>query len=92
MGGLEATVVLVEDRTDAERRARLLGVLDTLNQTTGARYGTLVRVSGQDAANQGDQPEQERLESARRAGGSLPFPEVVGLGMTSLEHSTRTRL
>jgi non-specific serine/threonine protein kinase len=82
--GLEATVLLVGDRTDAEKRARLVGALDTLTQTTGAQYGTLARVSGQDTTNHRDQPEQERLEMARRAGRSLPFPEIVALALAVL--------
>jgi DNA-binding NarL/FixJ family response regulator len=81
---LEATLSLVGDRIDAGQRARLVGTLDTLTQTTGAQYGTLARVIDQDTANQRDQPEQERLEMARRAGRSLPFPETVALALALL--------
>jgi non-specific serine/threonine protein kinase len=94
--GLEATVLLVGDGADAERRARLLGALDALVQSTGARFGTLARVTGESTAgvapgfHASEQPEQERLEMARRAGRSLPFSEVVTLALAVLHDFSQT--
>jgi predicted ATPase/DNA-binding CsgD family transcriptional regulator len=88
--GLEATESLMGGRGDPERRERLLGALDTLTQTTGVQYGPLARVIGSDPANQDEQPEQERLETARRSGRSLPFPKVVTLALAALDEFAQT--
>jgi predicted ATPase/DNA-binding CsgD family transcriptional regulator len=88
--GLEATLSLVGDRTDPESRARLVGALDTLTHTTGAQYGTLARMSGQETAVGHDHLERGHLELAWRAGRSLPFAEVVVLALAMLDDFTAT--
>jgi predicted ATPase/DNA-binding CsgD family transcriptional regulator len=88
--GLEATLALVGDRTDPEQRARLMGALDTLTHTTGAQYGTLAGVSGQETAIEQDQLERGQLEPAWRVGRSLPFAEAVVLALAVLDNFAAT--
>jgi predicted ATPase/DNA-binding CsgD family transcriptional regulator len=83
--GAEATLVLVGESVDAERRARLLGAREMLVQATGSLSDNLERVPGQSVAGHRAMLEQEGLGAAYRQGRSMPFGEIVTLALESLE-------
>jgi non-specific serine/threonine protein kinase len=88
--GVEATVLLTGDGTNAERRARLAGAGDMLVQVTGSLPGNLERVSDRSAAGLRSQLEQGRLATAYRQGRSLQFQEIVALALSLLEDVSQT--
>jgi non-specific serine/threonine protein kinase len=83
--GAEATLLLVGEGVDAERRARLLGAVEMLVQATGSLSGNLERVSGQSAEGHRAEFKQEGFGAAYRQGRSMPFGEIVTLALELLE-------
>jgi DNA-binding CsgD family transcriptional regulator len=88
--GVEATLLLTGEETDAERRARLLGAGDTLVEATGSLHGNLERVSGLSLAGLRTQLGQQGLGAAHREGRSMQFREIVALAMSLLEDLWQT--
>ena len=75
---------------EPERRARLLGAGDVLNQATGFTHSALERMSVQSVARLREQLEQEGWGAAYREGWSLPFGDVATLTLALLDDFTKT--
>jgi non-specific serine/threonine protein kinase len=92
--GTEATLLLIEERVDIERRASLLGATDTLSRTMGLKTG--IRVSPSDPRSDPSvaalraRVERGELEQAHRAGCALSFEGVVALALELLEEFAHT--
>jgi non-specific serine/threonine protein kinase len=88
--GVEATVLLVGETIDGERKARLLGAGDGLLQTTGATSGALAQLTGQRVEDLRARLEQDGFGMAYREGRSLPLTDIVPLALEVLGEYAQT--
>jgi non-specific serine/threonine protein kinase len=88
--GARATLLLVGDRTDPARRARLLGAADALRQATGATAMWERVVPDQDVATLRELIEREGWGAAYREGRRLPFEAVAALALSMVEDFKKT--
>jgi non-specific serine/threonine protein kinase len=82
--GSEATLLLVKDSADVERRVRLLGAVDALAEATGYKTGPVVAAAGLSLDALREQMEYEQLRPAYRAGHALRLEEAATLALELL--------
>jgi len=88
--GLSTALLLVGDRTEPQRQARLLGAGDALRQATGFTLRAWERLSNQRLAGLREQLEQEGWGAAYRQGRSLSFADVPTLTLAMLDDFAQT--
>ncbi|MBV9278459.1 MAG: helix-turn-helix transcriptional regulator [Chloroflexi bacterium] len=88
--GAEATLLLLGESPEAERRAQLLGARDALAEVTGSPTGLLEAQSGLSLDALREQIERGDLQQAYRAGRALGLEDAAALALTLLEDYART--
>jgi predicted ATPase/DNA-binding CsgD family transcriptional regulator/transcriptional regulator with XRE-family HTH domain len=88
--GVNAALLLVSDRTEPQRQARLLGAGDALRQATGFTLRAWERFSDQRLAGLREQLEQEGWGAAYQEGRSRSFEDVATLTLAMLDDFANT--
>ena len=88
--GVNAALLLISDRAEPEKRARLLGAGDALRQATGFTLRVWERFSDQRLAGLREQLEQEGWGAAYQEGRSLSFGDAATLTLAMLDDFAQT--